>query len=368
MSQPHKPRLLKIIMVTINMIVAVLLIGTYLPAYMAPSFSSFISIFGLFYPLLLFINLAFVLFWLLFRLKLALISLIIILAGYNNLFNNFHYNLFKDHIHNGTTLKVLTYNVQTFGATDDNFSEETKRNKILYFLKNENPHITCLQEYHSKGKTRYEPLKNMKDTLDVGTYYFESYFSPKFNQLSGLVIFSKFGAVDKGKLKFKGSRTFGIYADLLIGGDTVRVYNIHLASIQLEPSDIDFMINGGQEKKGLFTPHTLKIYEKLTDAFLLREQQMAFITRQLDQCHYPVILCGDFNDTPSSYVYNQISKKLDDTFKNKGKGLGQTYAGQLPFLRIDYIFKTGNINTFRYQTYQVDFSDHFPVSTLLTIE
>ncbi len=367
MSKPKKPHVARIIFLTLNLIAVIALAATNLPAYIAPSLFPFLSLFGLVYPLLLFINLGFVVFWLVFRTRFALISLVIILAGFNNLINNFHFNLFKGSIHQGTTLKVLSYNVQTFGLNEGKETGESNRNNILYFLKNENPHITCLQEYRSEGKTRYEPLKNMKDTLEVGTYYYESYFSPRFNQLSGLVIFSKFSAVDKGKLKFKGSRTFGIYADLLIGKDTVRVYNIHLASIQLLPSDIDFVVGGGQEEKGAITPHVLKIYNKLTDAFLLREKQVDFLTRQLNKCHYPVILCGDFNDTPSSYVYHEVNAKLKDTFKEKGKGFSKSYAGELPFLRIDYIFISQSINTFRFQRYKVGFSDHFPISAMITI-
>ncbi|NOX85332.1 MAG: endonuclease/exonuclease/phosphatase family protein [Chlorobi bacterium] len=367
MSKPKKPHLLRTLFLSLNLIAAIALIGTYLPAYIAPSVSPFISLFGLIYPILLYINLGFVLFWLIFRYKLALVSVIVILAGYNNLMNNFHFNLFKGGVYQGTTLKVLTYNVQTFGLTEGKGEGESNRNKILYFLKNENPHITCLQEYRSEGKTRYEPLKNMKDTLNVGTYYYESYFSPKYNQLSGLVIFSKFSAVDKGKLKFKGSRTFGIYADLLIGNDTVRVYNIHLASIQLLPSDIEFVVSAGQEEKGAFAPHLHKIYDKLTDAFILREKQIDYLTRQLDSCRFTVIMCGDFNDTPSSYVYNQIISKLKDSFKEKGKGISTSYAGEIPFLRIDYIFTSKPVNTFRFQRYKVGFSDHFPVSAMITI-
>ena len=367
MSEPKKPHVARIIFLTLNLIVAIALIAACLPAYLAPSMFPFLSLFGLVYPLLLFINLGFVVFWLVFRPRLALISSVIILAGLNNLTDNFHFNLFRGDFHQGTTIKVLSYNVQTFGLNEGKEKGESNRNNILYFLRNENPHVTCLQEYRSEGRTRYEPLKNMKDTLNVGTYYYESYFSPKFNQLSGLVIFSKFDAVDKGKLKFKGSRTFGIYADLRIGDDTVRVYNIHLASISLLPSDIDFVVSAGQEEKGSIAPHLMKIYDKLTDAFLLREKQIDFLTRQLTKCRYPVILCGDFNDTPSSYVYHQVNSVLKDTFKEKGEGISRTYAGELPLLRIDYIFISNGINTIRFQRYKIDLSDHFPVSAMITI-
>jgi len=338
-----------------------------LATFAPPSTMPVFSILALIYPILVILNLAFVAIWLLLKSKWLFISLLVLLLGFPNISNNFQ--LFGNGSVNDdlSTIKVLTYNVQLFGLIEDKSVVTEKRNTILQFIQNEEPQIICLQEYYSEGITPYAPLESMKTDLNVSTHYYESYFSPRHNQLTGLVIFSKYPAIDKGKLKFNGTRTFGIYTDLLINGDTIRVYNIHLASIQLLPADIDFVVNAGQENEDNIKQHAISIYSKLKDAFSLREKQMNYLTEQLSRCDYSVILCGDFNDTPSSYVYDQISTELEDTFCQKGRGISVTYAGQIPFLRIDYIMKSEFFSTMTYQRYKVDFSDHYPLGAILYV-
>jgi endonuclease/exonuclease/phosphatase family metal-dependent hydrolase len=125
------------------------------------------------------------------------------------------------------------------------------------------------------------------------------------------------------------------------------------------------VVNPGQDKED-FSLHALKIYSKLSDAFELREHQMDYLVHEMARCPYPIILAGDFNDTPSSYVYTEITSKLDDTFVEKGNGFSITYAGRLPFLRIDYVMKSERFKTENYKRHKVDFSDHYPVSAVLT--
>jgi len=349
-----------------NLAFALLFTFSLLAAIIPPAVLPFFSIFGLLHPPLLIINLLFIVTWVLLKSKNALISLIVIILGFTTINNNFQFSFSGNEATDTTSIKLLTYNVQRFGL--DEGAEETAiiKQNILQFISDENPGIVCLQEYHGKGRTLYEPLQEMKTDLHAGAYYYESYFSPRYQQLTGLVIFSQFEAVNKGKLKFEGSRTFGIYTDLIINRDTIRVYNIHLASIQLMPSDIDFVVNPAQEGQETFATRATKIYSKLSEAFDLRERQMDHLLSQISACPYPILLAGDFNDTPSSFIYSRISKVLDDTFTEKGRGFSITYAGQIPFLRIDYIMKSALFNTVAYKRHNLNFSDHFPVSATLT--
>jgi endonuclease/exonuclease/phosphatase family metal-dependent hydrolase len=238
---------------------------------------------------------------------------------------------------------------------------DRNREEILRFIGETDSDIVCIQEYHGKGKTLYEPLQQNKEMLGAESYYYESYFNPRYQQLTGLAIFTKLKAVNKGKLIFEGSRTFGIFTDLLTGNDTIRVFNIHLASIQLKPSDIDFVVNPGQNQDEMGI-HALRIYDKLNEAFKLRERQMEQIVKELENCKYPVILAGDFNDTPTSYTYRNTKALLEDTFREKGTGFSITYAGRIPFLRIDYIMKSKEFKTKKYRRHMVEYSDHYPVA------
>lgn len=340
-----------------------------LAGHILPSATSFLAIFGLFYPLILFINLFFILVWLLLRSYWAVVSLFFILLGLQNLSNNFAFNFSGHQAHTENTVKVLTYNVQNFGFEISDSTAAELKESIVTYLVEKDPDIICFQEFKSRDRSLYEPLKSLKSELNAESYYFESYFNPRFNQyLTGLAIFSKYEAVNKGKLKFEGSRTFGIYTDLVINEDTVRAFNIHFASIQLIQEDIGFVVNPDIKNEENAKLHVLKIYHKLSAAFVLREKQVDFFKNQIKSCPYPVILCGDFNDTPSSFTYHEITDFLEDTFVEKGLGASWTYAGQIPFLRIDYIMKSSTFKTLNYQMDKVSLSDHFPVTANIALQ
>lgn len=357
----------KSLFISLNFLAILALLLAFLAAYVPPSSGVIFSAFALFYPVFLIVNILFVVFWLVFKSKLFLASLAFILIGYGNLIHNVQFSFSNNSDSNPDSIHILSYNVERFGLYVSEEKYRKTRSDVLQYLKNEWASIVCLQEYHGKGTTLYEPLQEMKTELEANSYYYESYFNPRYQQLTGLVTFTKYEAINKGKLKFDGSRTFGIYTDLIINSDTVRVFNIHLASIQLMHEDIDFVVNPGQDKEE-FRLHVLKIYSKLTEAFLLRQQQLAFLNKEIESSPYSIILAGDFNDTPSSYVYNNISKLLEDTFIEKGNGIGRTYAGVLPLLRIDFILKSSDYNTLSYKRDKLQLSDHFPISARLLKE
>jgi len=336
-----------------------------LAGYISISQSSLIQVFGLIYPIAFIANLIFLLFWIITRSKLALFSLLVIIVGFSNIINNFQITFFNQSEKNVDQLKVLSYNVQNFKYDNNSHPYSETKSEIVNFLVAQNPDIVCLQEYHSMANLFYQPLKDIRDSLNASTYYYESYFSRKNNQLSGLVIFTRYKVVNKGRLKFDGSRTFGIFTDVIINTDTLRVFNIHFASTKLEPADIDFVVNPEAEDRKALKNRSVQIYYKLAQAYQLREKQLNFIIQKIESTPYEIILCGDFNDTPSSWVYNQLANKLNDTFVKKGMGISHTYAGPLPFLRIDYILTGNNIATFGFTRHNIKKSDHYPVSAIL---
>jgi len=353
--------ILKGVLLTLNVLAATALIMALLASYVPPSAYPIFSIAALIYPLILFTNFILIGLWVVIKSKYWLISLIIILFGYTNLKNNFQFSVIDNRIKTDSSIKIISYNVQLFATDEKGRDSADLKNHIVQLLKGEGASIICLQEYHSMDRNVYTPLIDMNNRLLKNSYYYESYFNPRFDQLSGLVIFSKYKAVNKGKLKFPGSRTYGIYTDLLLLGDTVRVFNIHLASIRLQASDIDFVMKPDFKDQESFKNRSVSIYTKLSNAFKLREQQMKEVMEEISSCSYPIILCGDFNDTPSSYVYSMIGENLTDNFIKKGNKLGSTYAGNIPFLRIDYIFTSHHFKVHYFETRKVGYSDHFPL-------
>ncbi len=349
--------------VLINLVSLLALVFALMAGGVAPSSNGLLPIFGLFYPLIFIFNALLAIFWIMMRNRFVLIPLVVFLFGLGNFSDNFQISI-PSHVSKQDTLstKVLTYNVQQFRNGQKNTDAGVK-NRLLGFIEDQHADIICLQEYQSTGKQLYESIKETRDRLQLEAYYYESYFNPKYDLLSGLVIFSRYKAVGSGKLKINGSRTFGIYTDLLINGDTVRVFNIHLASIKLEKADLGFVANPDQEK---LKDKSLAIYEKLHKAFLLREKQTQLLMDQVKNSPYPIMLAGDFNDTPSSWVYHQLQDYLNDSFVEEGNGISITFAGPIPLLRIDYVLHSG-FETLDYHRHRFNGSDHFPVTAILQL-
>jgi endonuclease/exonuclease/phosphatase family metal-dependent hydrolase len=142
--------------------------------------------------------------------------------------------------------------------------------------------------------------------------------------------------------------------------DTFRIINMHLASYRFNERDYRSIEKiRKQEDTGLVA--TRNIVQKMRDAYVGRSRQADIVAAFIKTSPYPVIVCGDFNDTPASYTYFTIRGPLQDAFLRKGSGIGRTYAGLAPTLRIDYIFadKSFKINSFR--KINSGLSDHYPV-------
>ena len=331
----------------------------------SPGVAAWIQITGLLFPLMAILSVIFLIYFAYSKSKFVFLSLLIVVISFSRYQENFQIT-FNNQVkpEQEDEFKLLSYNVQRFGINNKNEGLLTTRDTILNFLTAEDADIYCIQEYNSTSSNLYEPLKKIRDNLGAATYYYESYYNPRYNQLSGLVIFSGFQAVNKGKLKFTGSRTFGIFMDIIMNNDTVRVFNIHLASIKLQPEDLDYVLTTNPKKVNQI--NSIEIYNKLANAYKLREKQVEQLSDEIEQSPYPVILCGDFNDNPNSWAYYQINSLLKDSYKKKGMGLSKTYNGPIPLLRIDYIFYDDNFKTIGYKRYRTYWSDHFPISAIIS--
>lgn len=361
MTGNKKNHLLRSAAITFNWITAALLLLNYLAERTSPSQHTLVAIFGLIYPMLIFVNLFFVTFWLLRKEAWLLLSLLVILIGLPHIRTNFGFHFGQNKTENNG-IKVLCYNVQGFAEKNRAaFNPEIKANIFIFLLK-EKADLVCLQEYSGKKVALFR-------NDDEDNFYFHSYYTRKGSKNTGLAIFSKYKIFNSNFLKFKGYRTFGIFTDLVANKDTLRLFNVHLASISLKQEDLDLLSKPPStvwEKQNVRT-HYLDIYRKLQKAFRLRQQQLDLVIRTIKSSPYPVVLCGDFNDTPSSNAYHRIAAVLNDAFVKKGSGLGATYAGPLPFLRIDYLFAGQQFKITSYKKYHIRFSDHFPISTTVEV-
>jgi len=78
----------------------------------------------------------------------------------------------------------------------------------------------------------------------------------------------------------------------------------------------------------------------------------------------PVIVCGDFNDTPGSRTYANMAEEFVDVWVKVGDGPGYTITSTNPTKRIDYIWlhkEQRSIEPLRAWVIKTPASDHLPL-------
>src|SRR5690606_35944163 len=131
----------------------------------------------------------------------------------------------------------------------------------------------------------------------------------------GVATFTKFPIINKGEIAFENDpNNFCIYSDVLIESDTFRVFNAHLGSIRLQHDDYEFFGDQEGPEYPVKKETGQRILTRLKAAFEKRAVQAEKVTQEIAASPYPVIFCGDLNDTPVSYCYRQFNKLLQDAF------------------------------------------------------
>jgi endonuclease/exonuclease/phosphatase family metal-dependent hydrolase len=246
-----------------------------------------------------------------------------------------------------------------------NWSKNKETRKAIFdFINKEKPDIIAFQEFYADDDNEFINIDSLKAMLNLPHEDYEFTLTLRKKHHWGIATFSKYKIVGSGHVNFRvKSNNVCIYSDMLINKDTVRVYNMHLQSIHLLKEDYKFIDALGKdsveidEYKG-----SRKIAGRLKRAFIKRAEQVDSVAKSLKNSPYPVIVCGDFNDTPASYTYHTMTNELTDAFVEAGKGWGKTYIGIFPSYRIDYILHSNDFEAFNYITHQEKLSDHYAIS------
>lgn len=347
----------------VNIFFIFLLFLSYLSAHTSPQTIWMLSFFGLAYPPFLLANIGFVLYWILKRKPLFLYSVVAVILGWNHLSNTFQIRLSQRQPANpDNTFTFLSYNVRMFNHYNW-IDDPSVRNSIYEYLLNEDPDILCMQEYFINHQDPYNRSRDFRRLHDRYKHIvYSNSNSRNFN--FGIATFSKYPIVNTGKIEFVNSINITIYTDILVNTDTIRVYNNHLQSIQLTQKNLEFLDNIGKYDNRMHISGLREIGSRLKHAFIRRSRQVEIIVRSIENSPYPVIVTGDFNDTPVSYTYRSLRrKKLEDAFVRSGRGIGSTHIGLLPFLRIDYILHSRDLESFYFDIPRVDLSDHYPLKS-----
>lgn len=348
------------VILVLNVICAIGLILSYLARYFDPAAFWQMAFFGLAYPAFFFSNIGFLIFWVIRRHKLMLLPLIVILIGWNVHKNVFQLSLGQDEAKKWEgSLRVMTYNVHNFTNFDKNSDANTKR-KMLSLIRKEQPDVICFQEFYTRKKGEFDIKDSLANYLGTKDIYFIA-IDANENESIGMAIFSKYPIKKKKHVPFrKGSINSCMYADIEVKGQTMRVFNIHLQSISFKPEDYRYLKNVQDDLEADINS-SKKIGVRLLKAFQKRSKQAHLVAEQIMESPHPVIVCGDFNDTPTSYAYATIAAGLQNTFTEKGSGYSRTYGGMFPNFQIDYILVDKRFKVLDYQVIKEKLSDHFPV-------
>ncbi len=334
----------------INLGVVLATLLTYLSPMVNPTKTWVFTIIGLAYPFLVLANIAFVAFWLWRRRIYFLFSLCVLLVGLGHLQNLYGWHFIKSNKTAEDEIIIMTYNIAGLGGSKSYHTQE-KRMEALAKLFQIKPHILCMQEVSNQ-----QQLENIKKELGYPFHY----------KSKGTVLFSQFPFVRQDGIDFSNAENGCLWAELQTPKGIIRVYNLHLQSNKMTQTAIRITTEGDFREKETWKDvrFVLASYKRGAQ---IRSEQVAMIKTHIAKSSVPVIVCGDLNDTPFSYVYHQISEKLNDSFSEAGSGLGSTFAGKLPALRIDYILAEKRYKITYHKVLKSELSDHFPVLVKLKL-
>jgi endonuclease/exonuclease/phosphatase family metal-dependent hydrolase len=345
---------------TLNIGAAFVLLLAYLAPFVPPDLFWPLSFFGLAYPYLVLINFIFLVIWILQPSKRLLLPLVVLLIGFYNFSNTFQLIPQTQSYDQG--IIVMSFNVHGFSS--DLGNKRTNTPKVLEYFKSTGADIICLQEA-SRAKTGSLSAQGITDALSGISYFQRASVSAGASS----VTLSKYPIINFGEIRFSGSSNLVLFSDIKINArQTIRVYNCHFQSYSIDPDDysiVDSLGSGSQNKQ---INEARKISYKLKTGFKMRALQARKVADHIRRSPFPVIVCGDFNDTPVSYAYRKVRGELKDTFVEAGWGISNTYNGVLPSFRIDYILCSQRFDVRNYQRDRVYLSDHFPVRSQLFLE
>jgi endonuclease/exonuclease/phosphatase family metal-dependent hydrolase len=357
-------RTFKSISIAISIFLSVLFLIACLSPYINPANWWFFGLTGLIVPYLILLLFFATIFWLIAKPVYAWIPFISLCFGWQQIevavawhagsgFNK------KKHPQN---IRVIDWNVRSFNGLSKNAdAKRMTRNEVAEIITKMQADIVCMQEFNSS--TQREFADNISLFTKAFPYYYFSrdYLRNNGNYHSGSIIFSKFPIIDSGKTMFPVAESL-IFADILKGDDTIRVFNTHLQSFKFKKEDYaDIEKIKDQDEETVSA--SKNILKKMKLAFNRRGVQADIVRSQRDLSKLPSIITGDFNDVPNSYTYFNIKGNWQDCFLKKDFGIGRTYLSLAPTLRIDYILADNRFVVKQFDMVDEDLSDHMMLVT-----
>jgi endonuclease/exonuclease/phosphatase (EEP) superfamily protein YafD len=292
----------------------------------------------------------------------SILSVLAVLAGFWLWPRTLAWSSLQPNETNRPSLSLLSYNVMGFNT--EKFYSDPKHAKATQQLTDwviqNKASVKCFQEFYNSQR---HPVLRMADRLRAAGYAYEAVLYPEYRQIPdfvvGVAIFSKYPIINQGREPFGAHAHNGIvWADINTGTDTVRIINIHLESMGIRVR----RVLSQREMAGVRT-ETRGILGSLREGFIARREQVLLVEKYVAQSPFPVIVTGDFNETPYSVAYGRLRAKLNNAFEDAGQGFGFSLNRAPKLLRIDnQFYDARHLKPLSFKTlHDVPFSDHFPI-------
>jgi endonuclease/exonuclease/phosphatase family metal-dependent hydrolase len=246
-----------------------------------------------------------------------------------------------------------------FAAMSDS-DVSAELDSVSMWINKRGANIVCLQESHFSSRNTFDSFKEGLTRLRYGFFVNATTSRADSQTGSGFAVLSAYPIVRHGISDADESSINAVWADVKVGRDTVRIFNTPLQSTGITREDSQTTLSAHiiEDKQG--GDKLMGVARKMYGNYKLRAAEAKHISSQIKGSKYPVIVCGDFNDTPVSFTYRKMkTRRLEDAFVECGRGVEYTYKGLYNIFRIDYIFSDKEFfNVKSYDSYSMDLSDH----------
>ena len=316
--------------------------------YISPDVFPRLSLLTLAFPVFLLVDILFIFFWLLFKARLAWIPLAgaLLIAG-------FALDYCPIHLSNkqatDSTITIVTFNVGKMTA-------DTQQAEFMQFINTTDADIVCLQELSLSF------FNHHKAWLDSTAYH--------HLQTSNVAILSRMPFLsDTISINYptRSNHSFACWIDC--HGDSLLLINNHLESNHLSPEEMTEYTNAITDPNRQTIKSSSKmLMGKLSEAATYRGAQTDSICAIIDNnANHNIIVCGDLNETPISYTYQRLARRLTSAYREAGNGPGFTFSRRSFPVRIDHIFYSDDWTCTSCRIDRtVSSSDHYPLIVQLS--
>lgn len=339
-----------LIMAAVSLLLTAGLVVALATPYIDPSTLGSLTIIGIFAPLLYVAVVAAMLFWVVRKrwVAAAVLAVPVIIGAFDvSKFYRIDFKRRYETAENKRSFTLMSYNVHGF-LTDDGSSNVGMF--ADFFAAIDMPDVVCMQEFDSSARG-----------IEAIDSLFEGYDMREASEFGNVMVrtYSRFPIVSDGDISGQ-SRGTSQWCDIIVRDDTIRIFNNHLYSMHISADDSRDIAQG----RIFFDDNKMRsIVARIRDNSSIRAQHVDTLSQVIAATRHARVVCGDFNDTPMSYVYRRMRRDMKDAFVEAGHGYGYTFRPMHKLLRIDYIMSSSDIDVDSFSAMKdCTLSDHLPIT------